>query len=141
MSDLVQRFMGLYRDLPEVGAERFATVYRSDVLFVDPFHRLQGLPALQRYLATVYAGTRDAGFDCEDPLVSGSAAVVVWSLSFRHPRLAGGREIEVPGISHLRFDDLIFEHRDYYDAGALLYEHVPLLGPFVRYLKRRLRAD
>ena len=28
--------------------------------------------------------------------------------------------------------------RDYFDAGALLYQHVPLLGAAIRWLQRRL---
>ena len=34
--------------------------------------------------------------------------------------------------------DKVYRHRDYFDAGALLYEHVPLLGRVIRWLKRRM---
>lgn len=34
----------------------------------------------------------------------------------------------------------IFRQRDYYDAGEMLYEHLPLLGWAVRGVKRRVRA-
>ncbi|PYY71356.1 transcriptional regulator [Pseudomonas jessenii] len=30
-----------------------------------------------------------------------------------------------------------YHHRDHLDAGALLYEHLPMLGPVVARLKRR----
>ena len=32
----------------------------------------------------------------------------------------------------------LFERRDYFDAGNLLYEHLPVLGAAIRWLKRRL---
>ena len=49
-------------------------------------------------------------------------------MSYRHPRLAGGGLIRVDGCSHLLWWDKVYRHRDYFDAGNLLYEHLPLLG-------------
>jgi hypothetical protein len=46
--------------------------------------------------------------------------------------------IVVPGVTLLRFGDRITHQRDHFDAGALVYEHVPLLGALVRLVKRRL---
>lgn len=37
-------------------------------------------------------------------------------------------------------DDLIIRQRDYYDAGEMIYEHLPLLGWAVRGVKRRVRS-
>ncbi|QHF41154.1 transcriptional regulator [Pseudomonas sp. S34] len=31
-----------------------------------------------------------------------------------------------------------YRHRDYFDAGALLYEHLPVLSRAIAWLKRRL---
>ncbi|MNN86760.1 hypothetical protein D3C81_2042130 [compost metagenome] len=62
-----------------------------------------------------------------------------WTLSYRHPRLAGGRPIRVTGCSHLLWSDgRVYRHRDYFDAGALLYEHLPVFGALIAWLKRRL---
>ena len=60
------------------------------------------------------------------------------SAMLSHPQLASGAEIEVTGISHIRYDDLIFYHRDYYDLGEMLYEHIPAYGWITRKLKARL---
>ena len=44
------------------------------------------------------------------------------------------------GASHLRLaDNRIAYQRDYYDLGAMLYEHIPLLGGAVRAVKARLK--
>ena len=61
-------------------------------------------------------------------------------MSYSHPRLAGGGQIDVAGISHIRFDDKINYHRDYYDLGEMLYEHLPAYGWLTRKLKARLAA-
>jgi hypothetical protein len=56
-------------------------------------------------------------------------------MDVRHRRLG---EVRLPGASHLRYDRLITAHRDYFDAGAMLYERLPLLGPLVRAVRRRV---
>lgn len=61
-------------------------------------------------------------------------------MSYRHPRLNGGELISLEGCSLLRWNGAgkVVRHRDYFDAGALLYQHVPLLGAAIRWLQRRL---
>jgi len=46
----------------------------------------------------------------------------------------------IHGASHLRFDAAgrIAYHRDYWDAASELYAKLPLIGPVMRYLQRRL---
>ena len=38
------------------------------------------------------------------------------------------------------FGQQILHQRDYYDAGEMIYEHLPLLGWAVRGVKRRVRS-
>ena len=44
----------------------------------------------------------------------------------------------VPGVSLLRLDKKIIEHHDYYDLGAMVYEHIPLFGGVVKGVKKRI---
>jgi hypothetical protein len=37
-------------------------------------------------------------------------------------------------------NDRVVLQRDYYDAGEMIYEHLPLLGWAVRSVKRRVRS-
>ena len=68
----------------------------------------------------------------------GGEGYLRWVMSYRHPRLAGGKVIRVSGCSHLLWRDKVYRHRDYFDAGALLYEHLPVLGRVIAWLKRRM---
>lgn len=57
-------------------------------------------------------------------------------MHLRHKRIKRGREIMVDGISHLRVrDGKVCFHRDYFDAGQLLYENLPLVGRIIRFIK------
>ena len=58
-------------------------------------------------------------------------------MSFTHPKLAGGKAIIVDGATDLRFDEKITYHRDYIDMGQMLYEHIPVLGSAIRYIKKQ----
>lgn len=55
--------------------------------------------------------------------------------------LAGGKALELAGCSMVTVEEeRIIHQRDYYDAGEMLYEHLPLLGWAVRGVKRRVRT-
>jgi hypothetical protein len=43
------------------------------------------------------------------------------------------------GVSHLKFDDLVYFRRDYYDVGSMLYEHIPVLEGFVSGFRKRIK--
>jgi len=60
-------------------------------------------------------------------------------MTYRHPRLNGGKDISVQGASRLEFrDGKVIQHRDFFDAGELLYEQVPVLRNVIGLLKRRM---
>lgn len=49
-----------------------------------------------------------------------------------------GKTVEVEGISHLRIlDGRVRYHRDYFDAGQLLYENLPVVGGVIRWVKEQ----
>lgn len=144
MSDFLHAFASRFAALDKDNLARLGELYSTDALFVDPLHEIRGLATLQRYFAELYANVRDLHFEFHgcDALREGGnegEGYLRWTLSYRHPRLAGGRLIRVEGCSHLLWrDGKVYRHRDYFDAGALLYEHLPVFGTLIAWLKRRL---
>ena len=139
MSDFLRRFATEFAALDAGNLARLGELYSDDVLFRDPLHEVRGLPALQRYFAELYANVGRLEFDFHgfDQVVDGEG-YLRWTMHFRHPRLRGGAPISVDGCSHLLWWDKVYQHRDYFDAGAMLYEHLPLMGGVIAWLKRRL---
>ena len=139
MSDFLRRFATEFAALDAGNLARLGELYSDDVLFRDPLHEVRGLPALQRYFAEMYAnvGRLDFDFHGFDQVCDGEG-YLRWTMRYRHPRLRGGAEIAVEGCSHLLWRERVYQHRDYFDAGALLYEHLPVLGSVIAWLKRRL---
>ncbi len=133
------QLQALYSMPADFSQQRLQDFYHADACFVDPIHRVQGTQAMQAYFSHSYQNLLDCQFTftrhnrCNDDIY------IVWDMHFRHPRLQRGAVIHVPGMSHLQLRaEKIHYHRDYYDAGAMLYENVPVLGTATRWLKRKL---
>ena len=138
MGTAVAQFIKFYESLGADAPVDLHSVYANNIEFIDPVHRMQGLPALDRYFNDLMTNVLSLEFRITETHVSDGQAFLQWIMSYEHPKLAGGRRIEVAGISHIRFEDKIFYHRDYYDLGQMVYEHVPLYGWITRWLKARL---
>lgn len=135
---LLDRFLEVYQQLRLETLPLLDEVYAADVVFEDPLHRVAGLAELRRYFARMYEGVEDIRFDFGSVLQSGDEAMLTWTMHLRHRRLRPGEALALPGATHLRWTDKVHYHRDYFDAGALLYERLPLLGGVVRAIRRRV---
>lgn len=140
MSPAISAFCSLYRQLAADNLHQLNQVYRHDIRFCDPAHELQGIDALTAYFDGLFSQLSHCRFEIEQVMEQDGEAYVRWLMRFCHPKLQGGREIAVPGVSHLRFAQQVYFHRDYFDLGAMLYEQLPLLGGVIRALKRRLSS-
>lgn len=136
-SGALQRFQQLYKKLTANHQPDLSPIYSANVRFQDPFVALKGRSRLAAYLASSYANVIDCRFDFGAPVGQPDHCCLPWTLHLRHKRLRGGQQVRVDGISLLMVEDnLICVHRDYFDAGQMLYENLPLLGSAVRWLRR-----
>lgn len=140
MAEFLRDFARRFAELDAGKLHLLDELYSHDIQFQDPLHQIGGLESLRRYFAELYANVRELRFDFHGfDQVGEHSGYLRWTLSYRHPRLDGGRLVRVDGCSHLQWSQgRVYRHRDYFDAGALLYEHLPLLGTAIRWLKRRL---
>ncbi len=138
MQQVVERFKHTYGRLNVQSLDLLNDLYDDVVEFQDPFHRIAGLPALRQYLTDLYARVESCSFVFEDEITQGNRAVLMWTMRLKHTRLNGGALVTVPGSTHIRFRDKVFYHRDYFDAGAMLYEQLPLIGTVIRIIKGRV---
>lgn len=141
-SAALERFCDFFNKLDNTCTEKLYEVYTEDIVFRDPLHTIEGRTALQAYFANMYANVTQCQFTYHDSQLNGDIAWVSWTMTFAHAKLAGGRAIEVEGCSRLNFarDGRVSSHRDYLDAGAMLYENLPVLGRLIRFIKQRAAA-
>lgn len=136
----MDNFLKTYNRLDAGNLELLDDIYSEHVRFVDPAHEIVGLGRLRAYFAVLYANVNSIEFDFLREMRVGDEGYVQWRMTFSHRRLRGGRPVVVEGASYLQFDvtGKVSFHRDYFDLGAMLYEHLPVLGRVIGELKRRL---
>lgn len=136
MPSTLEAFKVLFNRLDKGNLNKLPAVYSEDIHFQDPLGAVEGLDALTHYLAGAYANVISCQFVFEEAVVQDSSATIPWTMHLRHKRIRGGREIQVAGISHVSVKSgRIVYHRDYFDAGQLLYENLPVIGGVIRWVK------
>ena len=142
MNNLIDQLCEFYAEFNPALLGNLDTIYSRDVHFKDPLHEIQGVDNLRHYFAGMMDGLDECRFEFYHrmDMPAQGESMVLWTMNYRHPRLAGGKPLILTGNSHLRYTDKIFYHRDYFDAGAMLYEHIPVMGFAIRHIKKRLAA-
>ncbi|WP_299588388.1 nuclear transport factor 2 family protein [uncultured Microbulbifer sp.] len=135
---LVKDIQAYYRDFLVRDPANLSKMYSDKVVFRDPLHRIEGLPALKSYFSGMSRGLTQCRFRFEEASITRDSACLPWYMHYAHQSLKGGRPLRLRGCSFVRFSDKVFYHEDFYDMGAMVYEQVPLLGSLVRKIKLRM---
>ncbi len=134
----LESFVEVYQQLSINNLNLLEKIYHQDVVFIDPLHHIQGVDKLTQYFSGLYTNLLYCQFEIEEVIEQNQQAAIYWKMSYQHPKLNKGKVITVQGHSHLKGQgDKVIYHRDYLDAGAMLYEHVPVFGAIVRWFKTR----
>ncbi len=111
-------------------------LYAPNIYYRDSFKDLQGIDALEAYLISALPDMHVHSLDLQDVAVHDGNYYLLWTTQFS---LKSKKEIiSLTGMTHLRFDKdgrVIFE-QGFWDTGVI-YERVPIVGYFIRWLKRR----
>jgi hypothetical protein len=133
------RFINTYSNLNKESIACLDDLYHQHIVFEDPAHRIEGLDQLKDYFSSMYENLFYCHFEIESADWIQGKAYLKWTMRFSHPKLKNGHEIRVPGMTFIEFEQgKVRFHRDYFDLGAMIYQHVPVLGMAVRLLKRKL---
>lgn len=120
--------------------ERIASTYATELFFNDTLYTATHRDALADHLA----GTGNA-MDAMQVDILGWAAkdgdvYVRWLMHTRFSMV--GREVDArtTGMTHLRFNDAgqVVLHQDFWDSSQGFFEHVPVLGAMIRWVRNRL---
>jgi len=141
MPSVINRFIDYYAELDNQPPSALAELYDAQAALIDPFGEHRGLFAIQRYFTHLLANVEHCRFVIDAPVCDGHRFALTWTMNWSHPSIAGGETLTLPGCSMVEVgNDRVVLQRDYYDAGEMIYEHLPLLGWAVRSVKRRVRS-
>jgi len=135
------RVADFFESLSEATLADLDRVYAAGARFKDPFNEVQGLTSIAAIFRHMYAQVDGPHFVVKSRMMAGDEAFLTWDFLFRMKRFSREQQC-IHGATHLRFDTagLVAEHRDYWDAAEELYEKLPVLGGFMRLLKRAASA-
>ena len=134
---IIEKFVSLYASLNVSNVNELDKLYDANIQFIDPVHHINGLSDLKKYISHMYENISDYKLPVLDCVQGECTAYLTWSLRFCHPRLNAGNRIEFEGVSKLEFNEKIYKHQDFYDLGAMLYEHIPVLGSLLKIIKNK----
>jgi hypothetical protein len=108
-----------------------------DVRFRDPFNETAGRRALRDVLAHTLRAAPDVRFTVTHRALDGALGLLRWRFEATF-RVVG--RIDVTGMSEVELapDGRVRAHTDHWDASLPVYGRLPLLGPVIRRLRRRI---
>jgi len=118
--------------------------YDPSIVFEDPVGKIEGLKGMKKYYENMYKNVQEIRFDFVDEVVQGPAHVAVWEMHLKAKGLNGGEEVILLGNSLIKFDSgsgKVIYHRDYFDMGEMVYEHIPVLGTIIRAIRKRFEVE
>ncbi len=136
--DSTQRITHFFETLSPQSLSSLGDVYTPDAYFKDPFNEVRGEAAIRQIFQHMYVALDTPRFVVTGQVAQGDECFLVWDFKFFFKGKTD-KEQTVRGTSHLKLaaDGRINYHRDYWDAAEELYEKLPVLGSFMRWLKRR----
>jgi steroid delta-isomerase len=134
------RVVAFFENIVPGDVARIGEVYAADAYFRDPFNEVRGVAAIARVYEHMFEQLDECRFVITETVAEGESALLVWDFTFRSRRWRA-REVQViHGATHLKLTAVgkIGYHRDYWDAAEELYAKLPLIGPVLRFLRRKL---
>jgi hypothetical protein len=134
----LELYVSFYRNYTEDNIKQhMRDLYAPNIYYRDGFVDKQGIDALEAYLISAVPTMHVYSLDLQDVAVHDGNYYLLWMTTFS---LKNKKEeiIYLTGMAHLRFDKdgrVIFE-QGFWDTGVI-YERMPIIGPFIRWLKKR----
>jgi steroid Delta-isomerase len=129
-----------FETISAISVQGLNQIYEPDAYFKDPFNAVNGLSSIQHIFADMFVRVNEPQFHIKQAFWSSNdELMLIWDFNFRFKKPADAPLQCIRGTSHLRFgtNGKIAYHRDYWDAAEELYEKLPVLGAFMRWLKKR----
>jgi len=136
---IIDTFKNYFESLSHTDGARIETFYANDIQFQDPVRKISGLENLRLYHNQFSKNLLQGGFRYTQQTLLHDKAYLSWKLELEYK--VPKKRVTVSGITVLLVAEKIISHRDYYDAGALFYENLPIVGPIIRALKRQLSRN
>ena len=138
--DAALRAKTFFESISPADVPRLGGIYAEDAYFRDPFNEVTGLSGIARIFGAMFEHLDDVRFTILETVADPGGAMLTGNMTYRVRKWRPHETQTIHGATHLRFapDGRIAYHRDYWDAANELYAKLPLIGPVMRWLRRKL---
>lgn len=136
----VERFTEFFRDVTaESVRAKTRTTYAPDAYLNDTLKTVRGADAIEEYFLETAKNTRFVRATVQEVAEADQTTYVRWVMDVQFAAFRKGETIRTIGVTQLRFDTdgRILIHQDFWDPAAGFYEHLPVLGPAIRWIKSK----
>ncbi|MFT7222785.1 MAG: hypothetical protein ACI82Z_000313 [Cellvibrionaceae bacterium] len=138
MNGALAAFKLFYESFDRESLNNLQNIYSDEILFIDPIHEIRGIERLERYFENMCGDLTYCRFKFVDEMIQPGRACFKWEMYYRHPKIKKNAPLHLSGTSFIKYSQKIDTHEDFYDMGAMLYEHIPVLGGAIRLLKSKI---
>ncbi|SMG52461.1 hypothetical protein SAMN05661096_03931 [Marivirga sericea] len=133
---IIEKFKHYFSPINFNGQSILKEIYSDHIVFKDPIHEIHGVENLKSYFQKLNENLIEGTFHFTDESLVDNKAYLSWemNLKLKKPK----KNVKASGISVLIIEDKIINQRDYFDAGELFYENMPILGGIIRSIKKKL---
>ena len=139
MDPAFQSYLTYFETLTPQTVHELRSLASPELHFVDPFNDVRGVEAVISIFEEMFEKLREPRFRVLDTAVSELGLYAKWGFDFELPLFwVSKKRFSIQGMSFVRADSQgrICEHIDYWDASSQLYMHLPVVGLFIRALRK-----
>ncbi len=139
----LQRYIKFYETLTPETLKNIDDVFMPDARFKDPFNDARGTAHITKVFDDMFKTVGAPDFTINSYGWSDNhdrQAYLRWKFIYR---VGGkGEPVTVEGMSDVLFDTSgkVESHLDFWDAASGLYEHLPVLGAVLRFIRKKVEA-
>lgn len=122
----------------QTSIEHFREIYDDTVQFKDPFNVVEGILPVYEIFTHMYQNLDNPRFVVNEYVNKKHIAYVKWEFIFAFKGVK--KENSFEGVSRLQMNNegKVVSHVDFWDAAEHMYEKMPLIGMFLRFIKRKI---
>ncbi|RUA33311.1 MAG: nuclear transport factor 2 family protein [Bacteroidetes bacterium] len=133
---ILEKFKNYFTPIDFTDQSILIEIYADDIVFKDPIHEIHGIENLKGYFNKLNENLIKGSFHFTDESIVDNKAFLSWEMDLKLKRPK--KNVKASGISVLIIEDKIISQTDYFDAGELFYENIPVLGGIIRSIKKKL---
>lgn len=134
--ETLARYAHYWERIAPTTVDELDALATADMRFADPFNDVTGRDKVKTIIRAMFTQVDAPRFAVLDRAHGRVESFLKWRFTF----VSSGRNWEITGMSAITLTEagLVAAHIDHWDSGSLFYAKLPVLGPAIRFVAKRL---